>query len=142
MIRHCPNCDTERPLTELFCEGTIDGHNCGWDLSTVDITAPGAPKSPGPTPAPETPTCRNGHPIFPGDIICGVCSEPIETAGLSDGEDQPTPTLGPQQPDTETTIEGWRLLNSMPSSSAVREQYLAVRDTDGRRVSMALWTGS
>ena len=35
MIRLCPNCDTERPLTEIFCEGTVDAHNCGWDLSAV-----------------------------------------------------------------------------------------------------------
>jgi hypothetical protein len=23
MIRLCPNCNTERPLTEIFCEGTV-----------------------------------------------------------------------------------------------------------------------
>ena len=47
MIRLCPNCNTERPVTEFFCEGTVDGHNCGWDLSSVDVTAQGlAPPHP------------------------------------------------------------------------------------------------
>ena len=41
MIRLCPKCLTERPLTELSCEYTSDGKTCHWDLSGVDISAPG-----------------------------------------------------------------------------------------------------
>ena len=85
MIRLCPNCNTERPVTEFFCEGTVEGHNCGWDLSSVDVTAQGlpppAPIPPGP--APTNPTCRNGHPNTPGDLICSVCGEPLEEAAAT-----------------------------------------------------------
>ncbi|MBI5263861.1 MAG: DUF4011 domain-containing protein [Bradyrhizobium sp.] len=137
MIRHCPNCDTERPLTELFCEGVIDGHNCGWDLSTVDITERGAPRPPPPAPAPppETLTCRNGHPVFPGDIICGTCGEPVDLP-----EVQPSsPAPDPQPPAPETIIEGWRLLDRMPSSSLVRERFASIRDADNQRGVLTLY---
>ena len=46
MIRLCPNCRTERPLTEFYCEGTRDGVTCHWDLSGVEISEPGAASSP------------------------------------------------------------------------------------------------
>ena len=80
MIRLCPNCNTERPLTEIFCEGTVDAHNCGWDLSAVDITLPGMPApKPQPIPTPvRGPACRNGHENSPGDLVCSVCGEPVE----------------------------------------------------------------
>ncbi len=137
MIRHCPNCDTERPLTELFCEGVIDGHNCGWDLSTVDITERGAPRPPTPAPAPppETLMCRNGHPVFPGDIICGTCGEPVDLPEVQ----PPPPAPEPQPLAPETIIEGWRLLDRMPSSSLVRERFASIRDADNQRGVLTLY---
>ncbi|MCU7646302.1 AAA domain-containing protein [Pseudomonas piscis] len=41
MIRFCPNCQTERPLQELFCEGTVDQHPCNWDLAGEPLRADG-----------------------------------------------------------------------------------------------------
>lgn len=141
MIRHCPNCDTERPLTELFCEGVIGGHNCGWDLSTIDITARGAPKPAPPAPEPAPLTCRNGHPVFPGDIICGTCGEPIDAPNVQPSPDiqPPSPSPEPQPPAPETIVEGWRLLDRMPSSSLVRERFAAIRDADNQRGVLTLY---
>src|SRR5689334_2186344 len=79
MIRLCPNCNTERPVTEIFCEGTWNGQTCGWDLSTVDIASPGASRpssKPSAAPSHGISTCRNGHPGSPGDLVCAVCGEP------------------------------------------------------------------
>ena len=140
MIRLCPNCNTERPVTEIFCEGTLNGQNCGWDLSAVDITSPGAP-GPRPNPpevAPSQPTCRNGHQGSPGDLICSVCGEPIiepgETPSPIDTEPGPEP-----EPEAETIVDGWRLQDRIVSSSVVRERFVATRDSDGRRGILTLY---
>ena len=137
MIRLCPNCNTERSVTEFFCEGMIDGHNCGWDLSSVDVTAQGArPPKPilaGPS---TTPTCRNGHPNSPGDLICSVCGKPTEEhEAESPIENEPEPEPGP----VETEIDGWRLHDRIVASSSVRERFVAVHEPDGRRGVLTLY---
>src|SRR5258707_7183876 len=137
MIRLCPNCNTERSVTEFFCEGMIDGHNCGWDLSSVDVTAHGTrpPKTTSAEPVPTTPTCRNGHPNSPGDLICSVCGEPVEE------HDHPTPIVEPMvetepepEPESiETIVDGWRLHHRIVASSSVRERFVALHEADWRR---------
>lgn len=138
MIRLCPNCNTERTLTEIFCEGTVDAHNCGWDLSAVDITLPGMP-APRPQHIP-TPVrrfaCRNGHEISPGDLVCGICGEPAKD--LTPGQ-EPMPTPEPGTGSVETVIEGWRLQETMISSSTVRERFAAVRESDDLRGVLTLY---
>jgi hypothetical protein len=143
MIRLCPNCNTERPVTEIFCEGALNGQNCGWDLSTVDITSPGAarPKpNPPENPAPSVPTCRNGHQGSPGDLVCSVCGEPIvephEVPSPTGTEHRPEPE---PEPEGETIVDGWRLQDRIVSSSAVRERFVATRDSDGRRGILTLY---
>ncbi|PAY08525.1 histidine kinase [Bradyrhizobium sp. UFLA03-84] len=141
MIRLCPNCTTERPVTEIFCEGVVNGQTCGWDLSAVDITAPGTTKlkpSPPLTSQSKDPTCRNGHQGSPGDLVCGVCGEPIvESAEQpSPAEPPPTPELPPE---TETVVDGWRLQDRIASSSAVRERFVATRASDGQRGILTLY---
>ena len=139
MIRLCPNCNTERPLTEIFCEGTIDGHNCGWDLSTVDIARAGTPAStPQPMPTVVRSTCKNGHENSPGDVVCNVCGETIEEP------ESETPTFPPrdQVPDpssAETVIDGWRLQDRLISSSTVRERFKAVRESDDQSGVLTLY---
>ncbi|MCC6776085.1 MAG: DUF4011 domain-containing protein [Hyphomicrobiales bacterium] len=139
MIRFCPNCRTERPLTELFCEGTVDGQACHWDLSGVDIRAPGtAPPSP-PLPPPSA-VCPNGHPISVGDLICPVCESAIESTEasphLEEGSAAPYDAGAPSE---ETVIEGWRLTVRLPASSAVRERFVAVRASDARQAVLTLY---
>ena len=142
MIRLCPNCNTERPLTEIFCEGTVDAHNCGWDLSAVDITLPGVP-APKPQPIP-TPVhgaaCRNGHENSPGDLVCSVCGEPVdERPADPTPASEPSPSPEPNSEPIETAIDGWRLQDRMSSSSTVRERFAAVRESDGLRGVLTLY---
>ncbi|SDF40251.1 Protein of unknown function [Bradyrhizobium brasilense] len=141
MIRLCPNCTTERPVTEIFCEGSLNGQTCGWDLSAVDITAPGTTR-PKPTPPLTTPskdpTCRNGHQGSPGDLVCGVCGEPIieRAEPPSPADSLPAPELPPE---TETVVDGWRLQDRIASSSAIRERFVATRASDGQRGILTLY---
>ncbi|KAB0709725.1 hypothetical protein F7O91_31790, partial [Pseudomonas aeruginosa] len=84
MIRFCPNCQSERSLSEIFCEGSIQGQPCGWDLSAEAIHPAGwrpqpvltqeaiAPPASEP-PAASAPLCANGHPLQPGDLMCLEC---------------------------------------------------------------------
>jgi primosomal replication protein N'' len=143
MIRLCPNCNTERPLTEIFCDGTVDAHNCGWDLSAVDITLPGmaAPK-PQLIPTPlRGPACRSGHENSLGDLVCSVCGEPVEERPAPDptAAPEPAPMSHPDTESVETVIEGWRLQARMISSSSVRERFVAVRESDGQRGVLTLY---
>lgn len=138
MIRLCPSCNTERPVTEFFCEGTVEGHNCGWDLSSVDVTTQGTSPAPVPgAPAPANPTCPNGHPNTPGDLICSICGEILEEISAPAPQPETEPGSGPAP--VETTIDGWRLQDRIVSSSAVRERFAAVREYDGRRGVLTLY---
>ena len=137
MIRLCPNCRTERPLTEFYCEGTRDGVTCHWDLSGVEISVLGAAPAPTrPPSAPTTPVCPNGHPVGVGDLICPVCEAPVADAIPPPSPAPPTePTL-----DTEpTVVEGWRLNVRLPASSPVRERFVAVHENDGRQAVLTLY---
>src|SRR5258707_1327528 len=86
-------------------------------------------------PVPTTPTCRNGHPNSPGDLICSVCGEPVEE------HDHPTTIAEPMvetepepEPESiETIVDGWRLHHRIVASSSVRERFVAVHEADGRR---------
>lgn len=136
MIRLCPNCRTERPLTEFYCEGTRDGLTCHWDLSGVEIGEPGTIARPPSAPPPSAagPVCPNGHAIGQGDLICPVCEAPV-------GDAMPPVSSTPEStPDLEPTIvEGWRLNARLPTSSPVRERFIAVRERDGRQAVLTLY---
>ena len=90
MIRFCPNCHTERGLHELFCEGDIGSHPCGWDLAGEPIHADGwRPSivrtqddvSEAPHDTRVDALCTNGHPLEPGDLMCLQCgAEPAATS--------------------------------------------------------------
>lgn len=139
MIRLCPNCRTERPLTEFFCEGALNGSTCHWDLSGVEISEPGAvrprPVIPFPS-APATSVCPNGHAVGQGDLLCPVCEAPVtDTTSPSGPAPEPEPA-----PNTEpSVIEGWQVSDRLPSSSPVRERFIAVREPDGRRAVLTLY---
>jgi primosomal replication protein N'' len=133
MIRLCPNCRTERPLTELFCEGTSDGRTCHWDLSGVDISAPGVvgPIPSTPPAGPALRTCPNGHAVGDGDLICSVCEAPVSASPAPLPERAPAPEA--------TIVEGWRLSARLPASSTVCETFVAVRAADGRQAVLTLY---
>src|SRR5690242_4903792 len=84
-FRLCPNCGSERPVSELHCEGVVDGQVCGWPLFDEQIQTLVTFQ----VPEPSSPArrCVNGHEIGPGDQICLECGadlargdapEPIE----------------------------------------------------------------
>jgi hypothetical protein len=141
MMRLCPKCDTERDVSEVFCEGTVDAQICGWSLSDIPVRPSGwRPVIGTDAPIPETPaarTCANGHPAEPGDLLCEVCGSDIDV-------ETPVAPSGPstkEQTDGEdaTVIAGWRLERRVDSGSRVRERYIAVRESDGREALLTLY---
>ena len=141
MIRLCPNCNTERPLTEFFCEGALKDHNCGMgSIVGRRYRARAAASSTRPSePLCRTPTCRNGHPNTPGDLICSICGEILDEAAPPATQPEPGPEPEPESAPVETIVDGWRLHDRIVSSSAVRERFISVRETDGRRGVLTLY---
>jgi len=139
MIRFCPNCESERPLDELFCEGTVEGRSCGWDLSGVPVRPEGwrPPQRPLPPPAPSTARCANGHEVAPGDLLCPQCGADIELplpihTPRSELEGAPVPYV------EATVIDGWRLERQL-ARGKIGERYAAIRDADNREAVFTLY---
>ena len=139
MIRLCPNCGTERPLSEFYCEGTLDGVPCHWDLSAIGFSEPGAAPYTAPTSPPPprmAAVCPNGHAIGEGDLICPICETPVgdvASPASPAAPPEPTPVGEP------TVVEGWRLDVRLPSSSPVHERFLAVHLSDRRQAVLTLY---
>ncbi len=153
MMRFCPNCRTERPPEEMFCEGGVDGRACDWPLSSTPIRPdgwrpPADAEAPIATPAAAAPICVNGHEVGDGDLLCGVCGGDIaevapgpgsaETQALSDDDGRPAEAADAPVA-VETSVAGWRLLRRLPTTSEVRERYETVRDADGREAVLTLY---
>lgn len=145
MIRLCPNCNTERPLSEFFCEGSLpDGATCNWDLSAVPIRASGSKAEPSPSTAPSMPArvCPNGHPVDDGDLICMECGASLESdsgehlaeavAAIDD--------TGPVTGFTATEIGDWILQSRLHSSSIVREQFQVAHRESGRDAVLEIYS--
>jgi hypothetical protein len=140
MIRFCPNCNTERPLGELFCEGTAENRRCEWNLSDEPIRQAGWRPEPIVTAEQVSqdavqPTCINGHALDPFDLICMTCG--ADRAATPEPEHtQSQPEFEPEQDDVEptqeTVIDAWRLLRQIGSTPRVRDRYVAMR-VDGEQ---------
>jgi primosomal replication protein N'' len=134
LIRFCPNCETERELSELFCEGETEQGPCGWDLTSVPIRPPGwrptltPAEPPGQTAAPR---CPNGHSVEPGDLLCPICATDIDNLAA--------PEPSPPGVEEVTVIVGWRLGERLPSNSRVRERFLTVHEESGERGVLTLY---
>ena len=135
MIRFCPRCRAERPVHEFFCEGTIDGLVCNWDLSAepirpegwrpTELTAATPSTSAGPR------QCLNGHEVDEGDLICLVCG-----TDLVENEQMPAARSGGTL--EERRIDGWRILEPMVSTSGSCERFQAADDS-GRLAVLELY---
>lgn len=143
MIRFCPNCQTERALSELFCEGTVQGQPCAWDLSGEALHPEGWRPQPvvtqdalvQPTTAASLLQCENGHPMEAGDLMCLECAAAPATSPATAGPtDDATPAAA-----SETLIDGWRLLRQISHTDGVRERYLAERVDDGQQAVLTLY---
>ncbi|MDR1934280.1 MAG: protein kinase [Candidatus Accumulibacter sp.] len=150
MIHFCPNCQTERPLRELICEGEIDGQPCNWSLADEPLHEEGWRPQPvitreeargssasspeaasGKTATPATQFCENGHPLEEGALMCAECGAgPVRAAPADEDEPGSAP---------ETVIDGWRLLNQISNTDGVRERYIAEEITSGRRAVLTLY---
>lgn len=136
MMRFCPNCQTERSLYEIFCEGQHNGHQCGWDLSreairetgwrpALIITAEQLPSIPNDCTGL---TCRNGHPIEAGDLICLTCGEDVAAVAehlptsTSTSDDSIHCAQSAPNP-SETSVNDWRLLQKIAESDDVFTRY-------------------
>lgn len=144
MIRFCPNCETERPADESFCEGFVGDVQCAWPLSSVPLRAEGwrpAPASTvaGDAPAPASAQCPNGHPAALGDLICKICGEDINDAGEGgSGVDVPA-AAGDEAADTPTSIDGWTILDRLPSAADIEQRFSAERESDGQTALLILY---
>lgn len=149
MIRFCPNCQTARPLAEIFCEGQLpDDRPCGWELSAEAIHPDGWHPQPVITQellaqqqtldaAPIGLHCTAGHPMDPGDIMCLECgADPASAAPVTD----PVPVAAPEPAAAsgETVIDGWRLLRQI-SSTGVRERFMAEQLDSARQAVLTLY---
>ena len=111
LIRNCPSCHSERPLSESHCQNIVDAKPCYFSLMTVMPVQAGN-RTANTTANTESPiiaiaTCPNGHAISPGDLMCGVCGADIE-------EDSP-PIIEIEQPTQQ--IGDWIIENPIPSSN-------------------------
>lgn len=137
MIRFCPNCKTERPLTELFCEGTLSGSSCEWSLSDEPIRNEGWRPTVITTETEQTPAqaavdqhCVNGHAMAEDDFICLSCgADRVTSAQQSVAPTSPPEEVPPQN--TTSSIEGWRLIRQLSSTPRVRDRYIAQHEGSG-----------
>lgn len=134
MIRFCPKCETERESYEQYCENVIDGETCGWNLAPVPFSSRGqgrpAPSPPPPMPPAGAAQCVNGHQVVAGDLLCPTCGALLGTAAPGQEQDSLQPSF----------VDGWELGRRLPSTSRVRERFVAVRGEDGRTAVLTLYS--
>ena len=139
MIRFCPNCHTERPLTELFCEGTVGSAPCEWNLMIEPIRSVGWRPAPVIPIEPTTPiaplVCTNRHPMEDGDLMCSVCG--ADAASATDPAEQ-TETL-PVEPNEPTVIAGWRVLRQISRADGLKDRFLVEEEDPNRRGVLTLY---
>ncbi len=137
MMRLCPNCETERPITEYFCEGEVASQRCNWSLLDLPLKPPGwrptavVPAEVAVAVAPFT--CTNGHGMKEGDLLCAVCGGDAATqdalpAPVSTGEET-----------SETVIAGWRVLRQISNTVGLRDRYLVEQAEGDRRGVLTLY---
>lgn len=150
-VKFCPQCRTERPISEFVCQGQLAGGTCGWMLLNEPEQEPGR-RSPeplvhaAPTRGAESLACPNGHPVEPGDQMCTVCGLDVPSLATIDKRSETdaarrTPAVGPlaaRPTDAPTDIEGWRLERVLPTDGKPWSRYV-VRDAAGRDGVLTLY---
>ena len=150
-VKFCPQCRTERPISEFVCQGEFAGGTCGWVLLNEPEQEPGQrPRESSGDAAPLRGAlplkCPNGHPVEPGDQMCTVCGLDVSAytttdtatktpADTSSTTDVPSPTL---HADTPTDIDGWRVERVLATDGKPWSRYI-VRDAAGRGGVLTLY---
>lgn len=142
LVRYCPSCHTERPVSEFSCEGQVDGRLCNWSLFDIQITPAGwrpatvVSAEQGDAPVEPTPSvCNNGHPLEPGDFICSTCG--ADAAGpesVASPFEDTQPGGG-----SETVIDGWHVLREVSSTAGRRDRYLVQEEAGDRQAVLTLY---
>ena len=136
-VRRCPACGSERPAVEMYCEGTVDGDACGWDLTAAPLIAPGQQSTSEPTAGAEALRCTNGHPLEQGDLICGACGADPQAAG--DNLDLAAGGRLSGDDNVEVAIPGWAVGAPLPAVSSVYRRFAATRNQDQRHAVLTLY---
>ncbi|MBD2823607.1 DUF4011 domain-containing protein [Xenorhabdus sp. 5] len=158
MMRFCPHCQTERPLTEIFCEGHINTRPCGWDLSSELIRQSGwRPQLPASTPI-GTPAemagspaveateaqvqahiyvCVNGHQMEEDDLICLQCGADAAEFSIENSTDYVQDATVP--PPEAIMVGNWLLGERINGSDSPRERYHATHKETGQQGVLTLY---
>src|SRR5688572_18900254 len=116
-VRICPQCRTERSVTESFCETVIDSKLCSWPLSDEPTRRQGQVDEPSESPPRVGGVCRNGHSVEIGDQICVVCGADLVGQAANPHARPP--------PDGPTEIDAWQVAESLPGTAAW-QRYLVI----------------
>lgn len=159
-MRWCPSCETERDLSEVFCQGCLEQGVEPWPVSAEPIRPRNwrPDRETADTPAaPAQDTCPNGHLITAGDFICPECGADIATAfpgagqpgGIREGKQAPDSTDGPDPsppdapdalPPQPNIVDGWRIEHRLGTGGEIRERFVAVRLEDARSGVLTLYS--
>lgn len=137
IIRLCPRCKTERPLTEAVCEGEYEGDPCGWPLFDVEPEQAGTrredPAVADPQPQTEIRICTNGHPLGADDFVCMQCGSMPATAAAGEEAD------APDEPASPTVIGKWTLVRRVTDIPAEAPFESFVVEGDGQHALLTLY---
>jgi hypothetical protein len=122
-------------MTETFCLNVVEGALCNWLLAEIAPTPRGEPEGGGaeaggngsPEPTGRRLLCPNGHEIASGDLLCSTCGAFLEELPPDDESKEVRPVQ-----DLIGTVNGWSLVEGLPTSGSVASRYLAHHE-DGRQ---------
>ncbi len=164
-IRFCPNCESERTITEMFCEGTVDSQRCNWNLLDVTMRPFGwrptpvvsaerlsGPLDPLATPSTTTEllttnrsTTASAHERAtptPPECTNGHAMElgdlMCSTCG-ADASPAASTIAASSQDQLSTVIAGWRVVRPISSTISLSDRYLVDEIASGRRGVMTLY---
>lgn len=119
-VRLCPACNSERPVTEMYCQNIIGDSTCSWLLMNVAQTPVGGRiEIKHETEESIKPFCENGHEVGEGDFMCMECGADILELTVKEKE-------------TNKQIDAYTIVESIKISGATKECFL-VKDSDGKR---------
>jgi len=145
LIKLCPNCNTERPVNEIYCQGLISEATCNWSLSDVFASQAKSQSEKSNTSVLETPLaisstleCLNGHAMMAGDQFCMQCG-----ADLADDSALAQSTNVPDEPVSQgfigTLIGHWIIRSQVNTSNQSKECFSVESQTDGQRGFLTLY---
>jgi hypothetical protein len=135
-IRHCPQCGSDRPASEVHCENLWNGGQCQWPLSDEEIRVAGeaAPRAAETPPVETARRCATGHEIDAGDLLCLTCgAEAVETAKTAEAAPPAPP------PAEQFVLDGWQVTERVPTKDEPWERFVVEEAATGRRALMTLY---